>query len=176
MSRLPLSPLGWENRWTKKRGKEYIHSWLKVRARRKGSPRSWASPVWEKKQKAALGGEIKAAPFTDAQHCTLCIPQGPGNSVARRSPVPFRVPRAPGEGGVTEHPGPASCPSLCSPAACPVPRVFPGSLAASCLARVLHAPRECCASIQQPAGPPLKCFIVQLAGLREPGYVEAALL
>lgn len=82
----------------------------------------------------------------------------------------------PGGGGVTEHPSPASCPSLCSPPACPVPRVLPSSLAASCLARVLHALCESCASIQQPADPPLKYFIVQLARLREPGYVEATLL
>lgn len=127
VSRLLLSPLGWENRWTKKRGKEYIHSWLKVRARRKGSPRSWASPVWEKKQKAALGGEIKAAPFTDAQHCTLCIPQGPGNSVARRSPVPFRVPRAAASFCLVKGVSPSTPALPHAPAFVPpLPALFPG--------------------------------------------------
>jgi len=159
-----------------------IHSFM---AKGKGKTKGFT----EELGLSCLGKETESSPGRGDQgsplhRCTaLHFVHPPGAWELGGPPVPCPFPGAqggcqllPGEGGVTEHPGPASCPSLCSPAACPVPRVFPGSLAASCLARVLHAPRECCASIQPPAGPPLKCFIVQLAGLREPGYVEAALL
>lgn len=142
-----------------------------------------------KETERSSGEGMLEQPPSPMRSTALCAsPEGPGNSVARWSPCPFpgaqgQLPALAWRRGCQPH-TPALPLSRSLPAAFvpPLPAPFPGHSGsvgcptASCLARALSAPRECCASIQQPPGPPLKRLIVQLAGLREPGYVEPALL